>query len=316
MSFLPTAEQEAMGAAVRGLLQRHLAPTELRRTIDDPTAVRPLWVHLGEAGVFALKPPDDDGLGVADATIVFEELGRALTPGPSVWTAVAARAVPGAADGSLLVGGLRRAERPVMLEHAGVLDSVLVLDDDGMWLVDPAEIESRPVARPLDPLTPVASVLSLPQGERIGDAEQARSADLDARVLTAALLVGVAATATELAVGYAKDRQQFGRSIGSFQAIKHLLASMLASTEVARAATQSAGVHLDDPELAGHAAWSATAALTVAARAATKATAGCIQVHGGIGVTWEADPHLLAKRAQVLAASHAAGADLARLALA
>ena len=126
----------------------------------------------------------------------------------------------------------------------------------------------------------------------------------------------MAAAATDLAVAYAKERQQFGRPIGSFQALKHLLADMLASTEVARAAAQSAGVHLDDPELAGQAAWSAAAALAVAARAATKATAGCIQVHGGMGVTWEADAHLLAKRAQVLAASHAAGADLARLALA
>jgi alkylation response protein AidB-like acyl-CoA dehydrogenase len=309
MGFTPTSEQIAIGQTMGALLARHSAPTELRAIITEPTRLRALWQRLAEAGVFSLTQPDG-GLGIADATIVFEELGRALAPGPLVWTHLAAALVPGAADGSRIVGGLHRNDGPMVLEHPDLVDDVLVLDAAGVWLVDPATLELVPVRRPLDPLTPAALVRALPNGLRVAEADVAARLEAEGRVLTAALLVGIGAAATELAVEYAKQRQQFGRAIGSFQAIKHLLAAMLARTEVARAATQSAGVHLDDAELADSTAWSVVAARAIAARAATSTTADCIQVHGGIGVTWEAHPHLLAKRAQVLATDFDTAAHL------
>ena len=107
-----------------------------------------------------------------------------------------------------------------------------------------------------------------------------------------------------LATDYAKERTQFGKVIGSFQALKHLLADAQVQVEVARAAVQAAGVELDDA-IAGvgdgprvHRA--VEGARIVASRAADRATRACVQVHGGIGFSWELDAHLFLKRALVL----------------
>jgi alkylation response protein AidB-like acyl-CoA dehydrogenase len=151
----------------------------------------------------------------------------------------------------------------------------------------------------LDPLTPVSRVSSLPHGDRVADAETSVRTTLEASALTAALLVGIASAETDLAVAYAKERQQFGRAIGSFQAVKHICADMLSRAEVARAAVYAAGVHLDGNG-DGDTARAVTGAMLLASEAAFANGKACVQVHGGMGFTWELPLHLYLKRAWVL----------------
>lgn len=120
-----------------------------------------------------------------------------------------------------------------------------------------------------------------------------------ALILTSAELLGVAAGALDLAVAYAKEREQFGRPIGSFQAIKHTCADMLVELELGRALVEAA---VDDPGPI-----SAAAAKAFCSDMARAVTADLIQVHGGIGFTWDCDAHLFYRRAQSLAALHGGG---------
>lgn len=306
MDFTPTTDQDLLQQTVRQMLTGTCSTAQLREMIDKPELRRRLWNQLADTGVFSLRLDEADdgiGFGCAEAAMVFEELGSALVPGPLVWSHLAAGPVRGAADGTRIVGGIDRRDRVLLIEHADLIDDLVVIDSDGIWSVDLGEVVLTMATQPIDPLTTIGVVSHLPQGTQIGDHQQAVEWQQIGAVLTAAQLVGVASAATALAVEYAKQRQQFGRAVGSFQAIKHILADMLARGEVARAASRSAGVHLDDPELAPLAARAAAVAKIVATEAGVHNTKDCIQVHGGIGFTWEAHPQLLAKRAQVLAAS-------------
>ncbi len=109
----------------------------------------------------------------------------------------------------------------------------------------------------------------------------------------------MAEASTDLAVAFAKERQQFGRPIGAFQALKHLMADMFVRSELARGAVYAAGVTLDDPAV-GSVERAAAAAKVTAGEAAIGNAKTCVQVHGGMGYTWEIDAHLLLKRAYVL----------------
>ncbi len=126
-------------------------------------------------------------------------------------------------------------------------------------------------------------VPELPAGTAIGDAAVAVTIRREAALLAAAQQVGLGQAALDLAVAYAGERHQFGRPIGSFQALKHLLADAAVGIEVARAAVHAAAVTLDeDGDVAGR--HSVEAARLVASEAARRATTTCIQVHGGIGI--------------------------------
>jgi alkylation response protein AidB-like acyl-CoA dehydrogenase len=256
------------------------------------------------------------GLGLADATLVFEELGRAAVPGPVIGTFLAAglavhtqvrltradlaaghaRALAAGAGTGEIVVGLVPAGRPAYVEHLGALDGLLVVDDRSVLLTERPS-RSRPVGRPLDPLTPVDVVDVLPGGHPLGGTDLAARLRRDAELLAAALQVGLADAAVALATQYARERRQFGRVIGSFQALKHMLADAQVGVEVARAAVQAAGVEIDE---GGDAARAVDGARIVASRAADRATRTCIQVHGGMGYTWDLDAHLFLKRAMVL----------------
>lgn len=320
MDFELTDDQLALQAELRRFLADRVTPEVRRAIADQPGAVdRDLWRELGGTGIFALTLPEADGgvgLGLADATIVFEELGRAAVPGPVIGTflaaGLAARGVDGlagAATGDAVVG-LSPAGAPAFVEHLAALDALLVVGHDGVTLTERPG-SSRSVDRPLDPLTPVDVVDALPAGQPVGGADVAARLRTAGGLLAAALQVGLAESAVALGTSYAKERTQFGRVIGSFQAVKHLLADAQVQVEVARAAVQAAGVELDDAE-AGATAGAETdtdrarahravdAARIVASRAADRATRACVQVHGGMGFTWELDAHLFLKRALVL----------------
>jgi alkylation response protein AidB-like acyl-CoA dehydrogenase len=171
--------------------------------------------------------------------------------------------------------------------------AVLVLHSERAVLAPVGAVAGTPVASPLDPLTPLHEIATAPDGESAGDAATLRR---DGALLTAALQVGLAARLTELAVDYAKQREQFGRTIGSFQAVKHICADMFVRTELARASLHAAAVTVDDPAV-GDLPRAVAGAKLLADEAATANGRACVQVHGGMGFTWEVPVHFLLKRA-------------------
>ena len=237
MDFELTDDQVSLQEAIRAFCDGRFPP-DVVRNIEHAGARldRELWHELGDTGVFSLRVPEDEGglgLGVSEATLVFEELGRALVPGPLVATELAARISPEAAAGHVVVGLLDLDDEIMVIEHPADLDALLVLDTDGVHLVDPDVIEGVDAERPLDALTPIRLVTgSLPDGESVGGGEVAEQFRLEGLVLTSGLQLGIAARTVELATEYAKEREQFGRPIGSFQAIKHIVADMLVRAEV------------------------------------------------------------------------------------
>jgi alkylation response protein AidB-like acyl-CoA dehydrogenase len=300
MDFVLTDDQRALQDAIRKQLAGRI-PMEEVRAAEGALIDRDRWLELGRAGVFSLRLGEAEGgvgQGMAEAVLVFEELGRALVTGPLVATELAARTggLSGAASGEMLVGVVERRDR--FVEHLGSVDRLAVLDDDGVTLVDPGEIDAE-AASSLDPLTPIHRLRALPQGVPIGGADVAARWRVEGAVLTSALQLGIAGAVTDAAVAYAKERVQFGKPIGSFQAVKHLLADMLVRTEMARAAVYAAGVTVDDPSVGSLASAAATAKILAGEAASANAKTN-IQVHGGMGFTWEVDAHLYLKRAWVL----------------
>jgi alkylation response protein AidB-like acyl-CoA dehydrogenase len=150
-------------------------------------------------------------------------------------------------------------------------------------------------------MTPTARLTEVPQGRHIAPADAAAGIRLEACALSAAYLVGIASRVTEMAVEYAKGREQFGVPIGSFQAVKHICADMLTRAEVGRAAVYAAGVTIDGKG-DGNPARAVAAAKLLAGEAAVANGKACVQVHGGMGFTWEVDVHLFLKRAVVMSA--------------
>ncbi|MFI5766349.1 acyl-CoA dehydrogenase family protein [Streptomyces sp. NPDC051563] len=287
MDFQPTQDQRDLRAGVRDLLAGRYDREALRASVDGAAATgrsvdRALWRELGGAGFFALRLPEDEGgvgLGLPEAVLVFEEAGRALLPGPLVATHLAAGLVAGAAEGEAVVTAFDL-EGP-LVAHLGEADAVLGADGE------PVEVYAGEPVRSADPLTPLARV-SVPA--RPVTAGRYRD---EGALLTAALQLGSALRTVELAVRHAKEREQFGQPIGAFQAVKHLCAQMLVRAEVARTAVYAAAVTADPAEVAG--------AKLLADEAAVRNARDCLQVHGGMGFTWEADVHLHLKRAWVRA---------------
>jgi alkylation response protein AidB-like acyl-CoA dehydrogenase len=307
VDFELSEDQEALQDAVRKLCAGAY-PMATVRSLEAHNGVdRDLWRRLADAGVFSLRLPESDGgvgLGSSEAVLVFEELGRALVPGPLLWTHLGAGVVDGVASGERVVGGVERrgqgGPQPLLLvEHLAALDRLLVLDDAGVWEIEPPAVKGEPVPHPLDPLTPLHTVQELPPGIQVAGPDTAAAWRLEGATLAAALLLGLAGAVTDMAVAYAKERKQFERPVGSFQAVKHILADMLVRTEVARAAVYAAGAHLDDPGV-GDVQRAVTGAKLMAGDAALANGKACIQVHGGMGFTWEVDAHLYLKRARVL----------------
>jgi alkylation response protein AidB-like acyl-CoA dehydrogenase len=185
------------------------------------------------------------------------------------------------------------------VEHAGEIDTLLILRTDGVFVCAGPDLPAFDAMTPLDPLTPVGRCDMVPIGIRVGDARDASNLRLMGTVLCAAMLLGVSSAALEVARCYALDREQFGVPIGSFQAVQHLLADMYVRTALARSATYAAAAVLDDPEISDPIRASAMAKL-LAGEAALENARAAIQIHGGIGFTWEMLPNYLLKRAWVL----------------
>jgi len=303
MEFRLDDDQIALRDGIRAFCDGRV-PNEQFAVLEEAGGFdRELWSELAEMGVFALRLPEADGgvdLGMADAVIVFSELGRRLVPGPLVWSHLAADLIDGAATGAVVVGGIdSEVPGPIMIEHLDFLDALIVLYADRVERVDPRQVKGEAIAKPLDPLTPTHHVAELPAGDVIGDAELVARIRLEGAALLSGFLLGITEASQELATEYAKGREQFGRPIGGFQAIKHLLADCFVRQEVARAAAYAAGATVDHPD-AGDVAATVSGAKLNCAEAAMKNCRTCIQVHGGMGYTWEVVAHYYLKRTWVL----------------
>jgi alkylation response protein AidB-like acyl-CoA dehydrogenase len=328
MDFDLSADQAALRDAARELLDDHCGTPRVRAVHDGGQGWdADLWARMVEQGWLGVTVPESAGglgLGVVELGVLLEELGRHVAPVPFLPTAatieVARRA--GAADlaadlvdgsrtaciawsqatASLRSEGGRLVGRSDPVAFAPVADVALVVapDTDGpaVFLVD-LEAVGRPPTEPAMDLTRPLGWLELDgaNATRLGGPElAAMTLDLGATGVALELL-GASDAAMTMAVQYAKDRVQFGRPIGSFQAVKHRCADMLVDVEGIRSSAYWAAwcLSVDDPDRS----IAASTAKTWAGDASKRVMASALQVHGGIGFTWEHDLHLFLKRAHL-----------------
>jgi len=261
------------------------------------------WNALVELGVTSAMVPERRGglgLGAVEGAVIFEQLGYHLVPGPVLWSALGAFVIPEVAAGKRLAAGTEDAgQSPLFVEYASEVDSFVVLRPDGVARFDRGQVEPTPASDALDPQSSVGYFDALPAGTRVGDAAEAAKLRRIGVVLTAALQLGVSHAALDVAVGYSLEREQFGAPIGSFQALKHIMADMYVRMGLARSATYAAAAVLDDPEV-GDVDRSIRSAKLLSGEAAVENARASIQIFGGMGFTWEMAPNFLLKRALVL----------------
>jgi alkylation response protein AidB-like acyl-CoA dehydrogenase len=286
MNFDLSDDQRTIKSTARELLSARFPLAEVRRlAFDDERGFTDAqWDEMVELGW-----PEIAEIGTVEMIVVAEELGYALAPTPlqSTWVAGLLGADTGdGRRGAVVIDGLA----------ADAASADVLVDWEGA-LVTGAEVE------PVRALDPTRRLFRVSGGEReplSGDLDRAR---LQATAMNAAESVGVAERAMEMAVAYAKERKQFGRAIGTYQAVSHMCAQMLLEVEGARAAAYWAAWALDhEPEAA---ALATACAKAYAGEAGRRVTRAALQVHGGIGFTWEHDLHLFLKRAE--ANAHAYG---------
>ncbi|MFJ6751480.1 MULTISPECIES: acyl-CoA dehydrogenase family protein [unclassified Streptomyces] len=325
MDFQLTDDQRALRDGTRQLLAGRFGRERLRAAVDDPAPDRALWRELGAAGFFALRLPEEAGgvgLGLPEAVLVMEEAGRALLPGPLVGCQLLAGVVDGVASGERTAGLCEAAAGRALWEHPDHCDELILIEapdggsaagsaagrdaelgadkgrTGGAYRSAASEVSCARLTS-VDPLTPLARVTDVPRGAPL--ALDTAALRREAALLTAAQQLGSAARTLEMAVSYARGREQFGAPIGSFQAVKHLCAQMLVRAETARGAVYAASVTQGALEVTG--------AKLLADEAAVRNARDCLQVHGGMGFTWEADVHLHLKRAWVRAESWGTAAE-------
>jgi alkylation response protein AidB-like acyl-CoA dehydrogenase len=304
MDFRLTDQQLELQDAIRTFCEQRYSFERLAAMGESPLDVAS-WQELCGLDVFRLAVPESGGglgLGIVETAVVYEVLGHHLVPGPLVWSALAARHVPHTGARARVVGGVEvTGDEPeaVLVEYGESIDALIVLRDGAVFAVEREEIADVVPVAATDPLTPMALVGALPAGRPVGDHAVAGEMRRVGTVLTSALLLGLADRALQEAIGYTGNREQFGRPVGSFQAIKHLLADMYVRTCLARSACYAAAAVADDRGAGELDAAAATAKL-IAADAAIRNAKTCIQVHGAMGFTWEMIPHYLLKRSWVL----------------
>lgn len=293
-------ERDLLRDTVAALVEKHASPEAVRKAAASERGYdETLWKMLCEqVGAAALVIPEElGGAGgeLADAAVVLEELGRGLVPTPLLGTTLAELAVLSVdePDAELLE---RLAEGtsigtvvfdPGYVLNGNVADVVVAVDGDTLtrwtsFTATPAV--SMDITRPL---ATVEAIEAAPIGADPG------LADL-AAILVAAEQIGAASKCLDLTVQYTKDRVQFGRPIGSFQALKHRMADLYVAVQSAKAVVDEA---VADPT-----ATSAALARLAASEAFSKVAAEAVQMHGGIAITWESDIQLYFKRAHNSAA--------------
>ncbi len=333
-----TDEHQDLAEAAIGQLTRLGTLAKARASLEGGSTHPPeIWsaaTALGWTGLALSEDAGGSGFGLADLAVVLESQGRQLCPGPFLPSvsasvvidrcapdAVRAQLLPGLAagetiaalgvSGSVTVGSdlVVTGQCPAVL-GAPDADILVLAAGEDVVIVDAGSEADGVTVTALDALDTTRSIgsvalrgVAVPPDRVLRGA--ARNAGTVFRILASAEAVGVSWAALDMAVEYAKVREQFGRTIGTFQAVKHHAANMLVAAEVATAATWDAA-RADDLD----SAWFAAA---VAAAQAIKSqilnAQNNIQLHGGIGFTWEHDCHLYLRRARTLAALMADGGD-------
>src|SRR6185312_5342691 len=355
MPIAITPEHNDLADSVRSLVAR-VAPAEvlhaaMEDALENPP---PYWraaAEQGLQGVHLAESVGGQGFGILELAIVLAEFGHGAVPGPFVPSAIAsaliaahdpdAKQLAGLATGEAIAAyaidsGLTATRQgdtlvirgEVRAVPAAAQASILVLPVAGLdggssgeeWVVlDADQLEIEPV-QSVDPLRPLAHVRA--NAVEVGDDRVLSNLSRTlARALMSTLLsaesIGVARWATDNASAYAKIREQFGRPIGQFQAIKHKCAEMLAETERATAAVWDAARAIDEYRESGSEEsafeFAAAVAATLAPAAAQRCTQDCIQVHGGIGFTWEHDTNVYYRRALGIVAAFGRAADYPQL---
>jgi alkylation response protein AidB-like acyl-CoA dehydrogenase len=321
MRFAFDADQREFARALREFLESECTPKDLRAIAEGEggrSAER--WSGLAEMGVVGLTAPEDQGglgLNEVDLVLLMEEAGRAALPEPLAETTAVAipmlrdhapqpireRWLPAAAKGQVTIAvGLRGMPD---VAHAGSADVVLLEGEDSIHLLphDGVTLTSR---RSVDPTRPLYAVDWRPTDESpLVDGPSARDAAgtaFDRGALAAAAhLLGAAGRVIEMAAAYAKERVQFGKPIGSFQAVKHHLASTLVRLEFVRPVVYRAAwsVATGQPTRARDVSMAKATASDVALLAGRTS----LQIHGAIGYTEEHDLHLWLKRIRALASA-------------
>lgn len=327
MSIAITQDHRALAETAANLLQARDARGAARKLLDAPMEGQPdLWRDIADLGWLGLHVPEvlgGSGYGMEELVVVVEELGRALAPGAFVPTVIASAViiasghdaamksmVPGLADGTQSAAVALGSELEVrdgeayglagVALGAGIADLLLAASGDDVVIIDllGKGVEVA-VLQNIDPTRRAAKVkvTGAPVTVLVG----ARAALVDTvHLVLGAEAVGVARACTEQAVEYAKVRQQFGRPIAMFQAVKHHCANMLVAVELATAAVwDAARAYASGGDARG---FTSAVAATLAAPAADLCANLNIQVHGGIGITWEHDAHMYLRRATALKA--------------
>ena len=333
MGIALTDDHRELAEVARAFLTAQKARWAARSLLDSPDEGRPgFWQGMAELGWLGLHVDEEyggSGYGLPELVVVIEELGRAVAPGPFVPTVIASAAIakdgtadqksrllPGLTDGTVTAGigldgqvqleaGIADGDAGIVL-GAGLAELLLIAAGDDVLVLDRGRAGvSVEVPDNLDPTRRSGRVrlqnVSVSADDILPGARE--SALARARTLLAAEAVGGASDCVDAAVGYAKVREQFGRTIATFQAVKHHCANMLVSAESAIAAVWDASRAASEDLSEGEAQFRLIAA--VAAALAFPAYARNaelnIQVHGGIGFTWEHDSHLHLRRSLVIA---------------
>jgi alkylation response protein AidB-like acyl-CoA dehydrogenase len=310
VNFDFTDDQQAIKRTANEFLADRFPPERMRELAEAKAYDEEAWREMGELGwpgIFIDESHGGQGLGVVELVILMEELGYALAPVPFLSNAAAGLALqfagtpelrerwlPGIASGETrgTVGLLSNGEAR-LVPDADSADVIVIFTRAGGFVVERSAADVEPIET-MDPTRRFARVRADGGDRLIGD-----GGDAPYRIATsvAAELTGVGQRAMEMAVAYARDRKQFGRPIGSYQAVSHRCAQMLLEVEGARSASYYAGWCADaEPDTLPLAASMAKA---YASDAGWRVTASSLQVHGGIGFTWEHDLHFFLKRARV-----------------
>jgi alkylation response protein AidB-like acyl-CoA dehydrogenase len=292
--YHPSADQLAVASAIDESLADLLPLSRLHIAYQESAQT---WSSLQEIGIFGISLAEEhggSGLGAAEEALIAIELGRRLAS-PTVLATMGAAHVPPASvttiTGRRVAAAYRRGDRTLIVEDAEA-NLLLLRDHNSAAVYELAPGASKTIDNRLW-LAGVGEVSI--RGNAIARLEDSKLLRL--RLIDAGALAGMAAAALDMAVGYAGIREQFGRPIGTFQAVKHHCANMAIAARCARDQITFAAVALDEGR--EDAPLQVESALFVAGAAALDNAGKNIQIHGGIGFSDEADPHLFLKRAQL-----------------
>ena len=315
MDLLPSDDQQQIVDTIKDFLVNEAPVDRLREygAIGNPDAK--LWPQLGELGFFALGLPEDKGgvgLSAAEEMLAFQQFGYHLVSPTIFGLVLGSRLAAFAGDeelrdqilsGTLRVGlanhrGAAGSEGDYHLFEAGQADWILILNEENATLHSRADFAEIAAVNSTDSVLELERATLGDSAPRVQVSKNVDKLHSRALMLLGAYSVGISEGARDMAVEYAKVREQFGKQIGSFQAIKHICADMAIRSEAALCQASFAALVMDEgsPDTDFH----AVASKIVSTEAAVKNAAANIQVHGAFGFTAEANAHHYLKRAHVI----------------